>query len=291
MKLADRFQWGSRTYVMGIINVTPDSFSGDGLMRDYSFAEAAIEQGKRFVAEGAHILDVGGESTRPGAEPVPVAEEIRRVVPVVAGLAAATDLPISIDTSKAEVAEAALDAGASLINDVWGLRLDPKLGPLAAARDVPVVLMHNRSRPQEARFQEKLGGRYVGARYENLLADVARELLELIEGAHAAGIADDQIIVDPGIGFGKTVEQSLALVDRLDELKSLGFPLLYGPSRKSFIGYTLDLPADERIEGTAAAVAIGIARGCDIIRVHDVRPMARVARMSDAILRHSSGRG
>jgi len=288
MKLGDHFRWGSRTYVMGIVNVTPDSFSGDGLMRDMSFVEAAIDQGKRFVADGAHILDVGGESTRPGAEPVSVEEEIRRVVPVVAGLAAAVDLPISIDTSKAEVARAALDAGACLINDVWGLRLDPDLGELARERGVPVVLMHNRSRPQEARFQEKLGPRYIGARYADLLVDVARELMELVAGARAAGIADDQIILDPGIGFGKTVEQSLKLVDHLGDFKALGFPLLYGPSRKSFIGYTLDLPADERIEGTAAAVAIGIARGCDIIRVHDVRQMARVARMSDAIVRSSA---
>ena len=285
VKLADRLSWGSRTYVMGILNVTPDSFSGDGLVTGEDWVERAIAQGLGQVADGAHILDVGGESTRPGAEPVPEEEEIRRVVPVIRGLAEQTDTPISIDTSKAAVAAAAFDAGAGMVNDVWGLRLDPALSPLVAERGCPVILMHNRSRPQDARFEARLGGRYVGAHYDDLLEDVARELGELVAGAVGAGIAEDRIILDPGIGFGKTVEQNLLLIDRLDRIKRLGFPLLSGPSRKSFIGYTLDLPADERVEGTAAAVAVSIARGADIVRVHDVRPMARVARMCDAILR------
>lgn len=285
LRLRDRFDWGARTYVMGILNVTPDSFSGDGLIQGENWVARAIEQGLTQVAEGAHILDVGGESTRPGATSIPIEEEIRRVVPVIEGLAGRTDLPISIDTSKAEVARAALEAGASIINDVWSFRLDPELAALAAERDCPVILMHNRSRPQDARFEERLGGRYVGARYDDLLEDVARELKELADAAIAAGVDRQQIVLDPGIGFGKTVEQNLALIQRFDRFALLGFPLLCGPSRKSFIGYTLDLPPEERVEGTAAAVAIAIARGADIVRVHDVKPMARVARMCDAILR------
>ena len=286
LRLRDRFELGARTYVMGVLNVTPDSFSGDGLIQGENWVARAIEQGLTQVAEGAHILDVGGESTRPGATPIPVAEEIRRVAPVIEGLAGRADVPISIDTSKAEVARAALEAGASIINDVWGFRLDPELATLAAQHGCPVILMHNRSRPQDARFEERLGGRYVGARYDDLLEDVARELMELADAAIAAGVYRQQIVLDPGIGFGKTVEQNLTLIQRLDRFAKLGFPLLCGPSRKSFIGYTLDLPPEERVEGTAAAVAIAIARGADIVRVHDVKPIARVARMCDAILRH-----
>ncbi|MFQ5954918.1 MAG: dihydropteroate synthase [Kiloniellales bacterium] len=285
LRLTDRFAWGRQTYVMGILNVTPDSFSQDGLLAEPDFVAAALARGLDFVADGAHVLDVGGESTRPGAEAVPAAEELRRVLPVIEALAAETEVVISIDTSKAEVAAAALDAGAAMVNDVRGLRLDPELAPLVALRQVPVVLVHNRSRPRDAAAGARLGGRYVGTRYHDLIEDVARELQALATDAQAAGIAADQIILDPGIGFGKTVAQSLGLLDRLDRFKALGYPLLIGPSRKSFIGYTLDLPADERIEGTAAAVAIGIARGADMVRVHDVRQMARVARMADAILR------
>ena len=285
LSLRERFDWGARTYVMGILNVTPDSFSGDGLIQGSDWVARAVEQGMAQVAEGAQILDVGGESTRPGATPIPADEEIRRVVPVIEGLVARTEVPVSIDTSKAEVARAALDAGAGILNDVWGFRLDPELGARAAERRCPVILMHNRSRPQDARFEERLGGRYVGARYDDLLEDVAREMMELAEGAMAAGVAREQIVLDPGIGFGKTVEQNLTLLRRFDRFKALSFPILCGPSRKSFIGYTLDLPPEERVEGTAAAVAIAIARGADIVRVHDVKPMARVARMCDAILR------
>ncbi len=274
---------------MGILNVTPDSFSGDGLMYAAPVedaAAAALAQARQFVEAGADILDVGGESTRPGAQPVSAAEEIRRVVPVIQALAAAKlNAIISVDTSKAGVAQAALDAGVKWINDVWGLRADPGIASVAARAGVPVVLMHNRSKPADAELQQHLGGRYTGVKYKHLIEDVKTELLESVALAHTAGIPDDHIILDPGIGFGKTVEQSLELIDRLDEIRSLGYPVLLGPSRKSFIGYTLNLPADQRLEGTAAAVAIGIARGADIVRVHDVASMVRVARMSDAILR------
>ena len=287
LRLRDtEFVWGARTYIMGIINATPDSFSGDGLLAtDGDWVLAAVAQGVRFVEEGADILDVGGESTRPGAAPISAEEEMARVIPVIRALRQATDVPISIDTYKAAVAEAALDAGADMVNDVWGLRMDPEMAPLIARRGVPVILMHNRSRPKNAVQEERLGGRYVGIEYENLIEDVKRELLESVALAHAAGIPDEHIILDPGIGFGKTVEQNLELIDRLDEIAALGYPILLGPSRKSFIGYTLDLPPDQRVEGTAAAVAIGIDRGADIVRVHDVLYMARVARMTDAIVR------
>ncbi|HNU03468.1 MAG TPA: dihydropteroate synthase, partial [Anaerolineae bacterium] len=232
-------------------------------------------------------LDVGGESTRPGAQPVSVDEELRRVIPLIRGLVAAVDVPISIDTSKAAVAAAALAAGASLVNDVWGLRLDPPIAQVAAQHGAPVILMHNRSQRQHVSIDPALGGRYVGAAYSELLGDIAAELQISIDLARGAGIPDAHIILDPGIGFGKTVAQNLELLDRLGELRSLGFPLLVGSSRKSFIGYTLDLPPEQRIEGTAATVAIAIARGADLVRVHDVQAMARVARMADAIVRRA----
>ncbi|MGD0005774.1 MAG: dihydropteroate synthase [Anaerolineaceae bacterium] len=281
--------WGTRTFVMGILNVTPDSFSGDGLMSDELVSDAtttALAQARQFVEAGADILDVGGESTRPGAQPVSPQEEIRRVVPVIQALVEANlNAIISIDTSKASVAQAALAAGAQWINDVWGLRADAAMAETAARAQAPVVLMHNRSRPANAELQQSLGGRYTRVKYTNLLEDVKTELLESVALAHAAGIPDDHIILDPGLGFGKTVEQNLELINRLGELHALGYPLLLGPSRKSFIGYTLNLPPGQRLEGTAAAVAIGIARGADIVRVHDVTAMLRVARMSDAIVR------
>lgn len=279
------FDWGSRTYVMGILNITPDSFSGDGLAAGEDAVAAALAQARGFIEAGVDMLDVGGESTRPGSETISAAEEIARVVPVVQALAAETDIPISIDTYKAETAAAALDAGASLINDVWGLRADPALGPLAAAHDVPIILMHNRSNPQNAELRERLGGRYVGVEYENLLEDIKSELLGSVALARAAGIPDEHIILDPGIGFGKTREQNLELLNRTDAICALGFPVLVGPSRKSFIGYTLDLPPDQRVEGTAAAAAVAITRGAEIIRVHDVQALVRVARMTDAIVR------
>jgi len=281
--------WGTRTFVMGILNVTPDSFSGDGLIspeRTPDIPSAALAQARGFVEAGADILDVGGESTRPGAQPVSAQEETWRVVPVIQALAGA-NLPaiISVDTSKASVAQAALEAGAQWINDVWGLRADAGMAETAARGQVPVILMHNHSKPADADLQQRLGGRYLGVKYKHLIEEVKTELLESVALAHAAGIPDNQIILDPGIGFGKTVEQSLELIDRLGEIRALGYPVLLGPSRKSFIGYTLNLPPNQRLEGSAAAVAIGIARGADIVRVHDVEAMVRVARMSDAIVR------
>jgi dihydropteroate synthase len=282
------FYWGARTYVMGILNITPDSFSGDGLLaadRD-NVVDDALRQARVFLAAGANILDVGGESTRPGAQTVSAGQELERVTAVIAALRRETSALISVDTYKAEVAEAALRAGADIVNDVWGLRADPLMAGVVARANCPVVLMHNRSQPINAELQANLGGRYVGVEYQNLIEDVKRELLESVALARSAGILDERIIIDPGIGFGKTVEQNLALLNHLDEIKALGFPVLLGPSRKSFIGYTLDLPPDQRVEGTAAAVAVGIVRGADLIRVHDVEAMVRVARMTDAIVRH-----
>ncbi|HJW84524.1 MAG TPA: dihydropteroate synthase [Anaerolineae bacterium] len=286
------FHWGYRTYLMGVVNVTPDSFSGDGILTAgrEAVVERAVAQARRMLAGGAHLIDVGGESTRPGAAAVDAAEELRRVLPVVEALAHAGLGPISIDTYKSEVARAALDAGAAIVNDVWGLRRDERLAALVAGRGAPVVVMHNRSKPQDAAFEARLGPRYVGSTYDNLIEDVKRELAESVVIGLRAGIDRHRIVIDPGIGFGKTVEHNLELLDRLDALKSLDLPILIGPSRKSFIGYTLDAPPDQRGEGTAAAVAIAITRGADIVRVHDLPEMARVARMADAIVRRSSER-
>jgi len=291
LKIGQRtFAWGERTYLMGILNVTPDSFSGDGLLAEPAASpaqqiEAILAQARRFAAGGADILDVGGESTRPGAEPVGIEQEIQRVVQVIHLLSAEIDLPISIDTYKAAVAEEAIKAGAELINDVWGFKADAQLAGVAARCGVPAILMHNRSSWANAELRERLGGRYVGVPYDNLLDDIRGELLESVQIARNAGVPDEHIILDPGIGFGKTVEQNLELLDRLGEIRDLGYPVLSGPSRKSFIGYTLDLPPDQRLEGTAAAVAISVARGADIVRVHDVEFMARVVRLADAIVR------
>ncbi len=268
---------------MGILNLTPDSFSGDGLM-DLD-QKAAFQQAREFVEAGVDILDVGGESTRPGAAIVSAQQEMDRVIPVIIQLVEEFDTLISIDTYKASVADEAIKAGATILNDVWGFKADPELAGVAAENDVPVILMHNRSNPNNAAIKERLGGRYIGMEYDDLLEDVKAELQESVVLAHKASIPDEMIILDPGIGFGKTVEQNLELINRLDEIRSLGYPVLLGPSRKSFIGYTLDLPLDDRVEGTAAAVAVGITRGADIIRVHDVPQMIRVARMTDAIVR------
>ena len=277
------FDWGARTYVMGILNLTPDSFSGDGLA-DLE-KEAAFQQAREFVEAGVDILDVGGESTRPGAAPVSAQQELDRVLPVITRLAAEFETLISIDTYKALVAREAIKAGASILNDVWGLKADPELAQTAAENNVPVILMHNRSNPNNAAIKEHLGGRYIGMEYDDLMEDVKSELRENVDLAHEAGILDEMIILDPGIGFGKTVEQNLELIKRLDEIRILGYPVLLGPSRKSFIGYTLDLPPDDRVEGTAAAVSVGITRGADIIRVHDVSKMIRTVRMTDALIR------
>ena len=286
--------WGERTYVMGILNATSDSFSGDGLLpspptplpQGEGDIATALAQAQSFVDAGADILDVGGESTRPGSEPVNADDEMARVIPIIREIS--RQIPetlISVDTYKASVAKAALEAGAHIVNDVWALRADPELASVVAAAGCPVILMHNRSNPASVEVREQLGKAYAGAEYDDLLEDVKRELLESVELAKQAGVADEAIILDPGIGFGKTIAQNLEMNDRLDDIRALGYPVLLGPSRKSFIGYTLDLPADQRVEGTAAAVAIGIARGADIIRVHDVKEMVRIARMTDAIVR------
>jgi dihydropteroate synthase len=290
-----KFTWGSRTYVMGILNITPDSFSGDGLItapeREQNLGEgeryigAAEKQARDFVAAGVDILDVGGESTRPGSSPITIKEELSRILPVIKVLVEEFDVLVSVDTYKNQVAQAALEAGAKMVNDVWGLHADPAMAETIAHYKVPAILMHNRSSWVHTEIKERLGGRYVGVPYEELLEDIKRELMESVDLARQAGIPDEHIILDPGIGFGKTVEQNMEIIDRLMEIRSLGYPILLGPSRKSFIGYTLDLPAEQRLEGTSAAVAVGIVRGADIVRVHDVEFMQRVIRMTDAIVR------
>lgn len=277
--------WGSKTYLMGVINVTPDSFSGDGLMRGDDWITGAVEQGVQQEADGADILDIGGESTRPGATPVSLEDELTRIIPVITKLAKAVQIPISIDTSKAEVARQATEAGASIINDVWALQKDAAMAAVAAHANVPIILMHNRRGAENARTESTLGGHYVGTHYDDLIADIRKELQISIDQALAAGVKKENIIIDPGIGFAKTVEQNLELIRRFAELKSLGYPILAGPSRKSFVGYTLNLPPEERLEGTAAAVALLIEKGADIIRVHDVAAMKRVATLTDAIVR------
>lgn len=281
------FHWGARTYVMGILNVTPDSFSGDGLLAGDNAVNAAVEQARQFLASGADILDIGGESTRPGSEALTAETEMERVLPVIHALSRTfPDVMLSIDTYKASVAEAAIQAGAHMVNDVWALRADPDLATVVAKSGIPIILMHNRSNPTSVEVRAQLGKAYLGAEYNNLLEDIKRELLDSVRLAQQAGIRDECIILDPGIGFGKTVEHNLELIRRLDEVRALGYPVMLGASRKSFIGYTLDLPPDQRIEGTAAAVCVGITRGADIVRVHDVEYMARVAKMTDALVRN-----
>ena len=279
------FEWGKRTYVMGILNVTPDSFSGDGILQRKDQIAAAVSQAQQFAEDGADIIDIGGESTRPGSTPVTEAEELARVVPVIEAVRKEISLPISVDTYRASVAEAALAAGANWINDVWGFRMDSRIARVAAEANCPVVLMHNRSKPKDVAQEERLGGRYVGVDYDDLITDIKRELGESIELALQAGVKEESIILDPGVGFGKTVSQNLQIVDQIDQFKVMGYPILLGTSRKSFIGYTLDLPPEERLEGTAATVAIGIDRGADIVRVHDVKSIVRLAKMTDAIVR------
>jgi len=261
------FRWGERTYIMGIINLTPDSFSSDGLA---GRPEEAVTRALEMEAQGADIIDLGGESTRPQASQVDAEEELGRVLPVLERLTGRLKVPISIDTYRAITARRCLEAGANMINDVWGLKRDPGLVRVVAERGVPVVMVSNqRDGPAKG----------------DIVAEVRADLERGIELALKAGVLRENIILDPGIGFGKTVEQNLALVGRLQELRALGLPLLLGTSRKSFIGAVLDLPPEERLEGTAATVAIGIARGADIVRVHDVGPMARLCRMSDAVVR------
>ena len=267
-RTAPRFQWGARTYVMGIVNVTPDSFSGDGVAGD---ADAAVEQAVRMEAEGADIIDVGGMSTRPGHEEISVEEEKSRVMSVLPGILERVEVPVSVDSYRYDVATAAVDAGASVINDVWGLRRDPRLADLAASSGAWLVLMHNQDNPI----------------YKDLVPNVISGLTGSITMAEAAGVPLDHLIVDPGIGFGKTPEQNLVVLHRLQEFKVLNLPILLGTSRKSVIGKTLDLPVDDRVEGTAATVALAIAAGVDMVRVHDVAAMVRVCRMADAIVRQA----
>ncbi len=273
------FRWGERTYVMGIINLSPDSFSGDGI----TDLETAVAQAHSLVSQGADILDIGGESTRPGSAPVSIDEEIRRVVPVIERLVSDVTIPLSIDTYKSEVARRALEAGATMINDQWGLKKDQRLAELAVEWNVPLILMSNQRDKggYDAEIQRDT------AYYKDIMAEVTASLRKSLEMALKLGVPRESVIIDPGIGFGKTWRQELEIIRRLEELKELGRPILIGPSRKSFIGLVLDLPADERLEGTAAAIAIGIARGADIVRVHDVQQMVRVCRMSDAIVRSS----
>jgi dihydropteroate synthase len=258
---------------MGVCNLSPDSFSGDGLGDDI---EATVAQARRMVAEGADIIDIGGESTRPGTEPLPPDEidnELRLVIPALERLASELTVPLSIDTYKAEVASRAIKAGASMVNDIWGLKRDPDVARVAAQAGVPIILMANqRDAPPRV----------------GIIAKVISDLVTSINLAIKAGVPEENIIIDPGIGFGKSLEQNLEIINRLAELKPLGRPILLGTSRKSMIGLVLDLPPDQRLEGNLAVTAIGIANGADMVRVHDVKPTTRVCRMSDAIIRRGA---
>ena len=257
---------------MGICNLSPDSFSGDGLGSDI---EAAVAQAKHFVAEGADIIDVGGESTRPGTEPASIEDiddELRLVIPVIERLASEISVPLSIDTYKSGVASRAVKAGAAMINDIWGLKRDPRVAQVAAEAGVPVILMSNQR----------------DAPCPDIMSEIISDLGRSISLAMKAGVPEQNIIIDPGIGFGKSPEQNLEIIHCLAELKSLGRPILLGSSRKSMIGLVLNLPPEQRLEGTAATLAIGIANGADMVRVHDVKQMVRVCRMSDAIIRRRS---
>jgi dihydropteroate synthase len=262
----DTLAWGARTYVMGIINVTPDSFSGDALSGDIS---AVVNQAVRFQDEGADILDIGAESTRPGHEKVSLKEELARLMPALEAVAKRVELPISVDTYKTEVARHAVDAGAVIINDIWGLKVEPELARVAAETGAGLVLMHNQK----------------GTIYQDLLPDVGSSLQTSVRTALDAGVPKENIIVDPGIGFGKTPDQNLEVLAGLNALKAAGCPVLVGTSRKSTLGLLLDLPTDQRVEATAATVALAIAGGADLVRVHDVKEMVRVCRVTDAVVR------
>jgi len=257
---------GRRTLVMGILNVTPDSFSDGGRYFD---PEQAVRQARQMVEEGADVIDLGGESTRPGSSPVEVKEELKRILPVLEKLLMEVEVPVSVDTYKAEVARQVLESGAHIINDQWALRGDQEMARVVARYEAPLIMMHNQR----------------GTDYQDLMGDIIKYFRESMKIAELAGIEKEKIIVDPGIGFGKTTGQNLEVMKKLRELACLGQPVLIGTSRKSMIGNTLNLPVDERIEGTAATVALGIAYGIDIVRVHDVKEMVRVAQMADAIIR------
>lgn len=259
------FLKGKKTYIMGILNVTPDSFSDGG---KYHRLSNAIDHTAQMIKDGADIIDIGGESTRPGAEPVSLEEELERVLPILEELTVRFDVPFSIDTYKAEVARQALEKGAQIINDVWGAKKDPEMAKLAARTGAPIILMHNR--------QDR--------NYTNLMADIMNDLQESIDLVLQAGGSEEQIILDPGIGFAKTYEHNLAVMRQLEQLVQLGYPVLLGTSRKSMIGKTLDLPPEERLEGTIATICLGIMKGCKILRVHDVKEVARAAKMMEAML-------
>lgn len=260
------FAWGTRTYVMGILNVTPDSFAGDGLYHD---VEAAVAQAETFVRDGADLIDIGGQSTRPGATPVDTETERERVLPVLRRLAGRLPVPLSVDTDKAEVADAALRAGAHMVNDINGLRADPAMAAVIARHGAAVVVMANLR----------------GVQYEDPLPAIGEQLQQSLRIATMAGIGDGRVVIDPGFGFGPRPEENLDIVRRLGELRRFSCPILLGPSRKRTIGHVLDLPVEDRLEGTAAVVAIAIDRGVDIVRVHDVRAIVRTARMTDALVR------
>jgi len=254
-----------QTQIMGILNITPDSFSDGGR---FNALEQAVSRAKEMVQEGAHIIDVGGESTRPGAKPVSLEEELSRVIPIIEALSNEIDVPISIDTYKAEVARQAVNAGATIINDVWGAKKEPEIAKVAAEFNVPIILMHNRKERH----------------YHNLIEDMISDLKESVRIAIEAGVKEENIVLDPGIGFAKTFEDNLEVMRHLDRICSLKYPVLLGTSRKSFIGHVLDLPPVERVEGTGATVCLGIERGCQFVRVHDVKEIARMAKMMDAML-------
>jgi dihydropteroate synthase len=281
---------------MGILNITPDSFSGDGVMGADAGAfalvdtactelvEVAVAQAQQMVHDGADIIDIGGESTRPHSQPITTAEEMARVLPIIMAVREAVDVPISVDTYRAETARAALAAGADWVNDIWGLQADAAMAQVVAEADCPVVIMHNgRNHPRVEDEGDKYYGRF---HYHHLINEMKEELCASIELAMTQGVKKERIILDPGIGFGKNAEQNLEILRHLSQFKAMGHPLLLGTSRKGFIGkYSGNLPANERVEGTAATVALGIAQGADIVRVHDVKEMVRVARMTDAIVR------
>jgi dihydropteroate synthase len=269
MKIGSKeFDTSHHCYVMGILNVTPDSFSDGG---KWNSVDAALFRVEEMIRQGADLVDVGGESTRPGYTRISDEEEIGRVAPVLEAIRSRFDIPLSLDTYKSGVARAGIAAGADLINDIWGLKADPDMADLIAEAGVPCVLMHNRKEQD----------------YGNFMEDVASDLSETIRLAERAGIRDDRIILDPGVGFGKTYENNLEIIDRLEELRIFGYPILLATSRKSVIGLTLDMPADQRLEGTIATTVMGVERGASFVRVHDIEENVRAIRMAEAILRHT----
>ena len=267
MRIGNRdFDTDKHTYIMGILNVTPDSFSDGGKFNTF---DAALYHAEEMIAEGADILDIGGESTRPGHTPLPGDEELLRVLPIIEAVKSRFDIPVSIDTYKGDVAEAALQAGVDLVNDVWGFKHDNKIAEVTAKYQAVCCLMHNKNE----------------AVYHEFMKDLLAELAESVAIARAAGVTDDKIMLDPGVGFGKTYEQNLIAINHVDELHKLGFPILLGTSRKSVIGLTLDLPSDQRLEGTLATTVVGVMKKCAFVRVHDIKANKRIIQMTEAILR------